>query len=122
MPTDNESKLLAVLEKLFPMGTTLRFLETTEPDGVGGQFNRVRIDYAKDSINLRIPRAFVEEHRDCPAKSQIDLEGRLTRFVVDKLSTFEPNRGPRLRPVIAWTLAADTAVPAAELESPGRLG
>jgi hypothetical protein len=49
--------MFAVLEKLFPMGTTLRFLETTEPDHVGGRFNRVRIDYAKDSINLRIPRA-----------------------------------------------------------------
>ena len=110
MPIDNESKLLAVLEKLFPMGTTLRFLATTEPDHLGGEFNRVRIDYAKDSINLRIPRAFVEEHRDCPASSRIELEGRLTRFVVDKLSTFEPNPGPRLRSVIAWTLAADTAV------------
>jgi len=115
MPTDNESKLLAVLEKLFPMGTTLRFLETTEPDHVGGRFNRVRIDYAKDSINLRIPRAFVEEHRDCKASSQIELEERLTKFIVDKLSTFEPNPGPRLRPVIAWTLAADTAVAPVEL-------
>ena len=38
MPTDNESKLLAVLEKLFPMGTTLRFLETTEPDHVAENF------------------------------------------------------------------------------------
>ena len=123
MPTDNESKLLTVLEKLFPMGTTLRFLETTEPDHVGGRFNRVRIDYIKDSINLRIPRAFVEEHRDCPAKSQADLEERLTKFVVDKLSTFEPNPGPRLRPVIAWTLAADPATaPIAELESSGSLG
>ena len=111
MPTDDESKLLAVLEKLFPMGTTLRFLETTEPDGVGGEFNRVRVDYARDSINLRIPRAFVEEYGDCPAKSQIELEGRLTRFVVGKLSTFEPNPGPRLRPVIAWTFAADTVLP-----------
>jgi hypothetical protein len=116
MPTDNESKLLAVLEKLFPMGTTLRFLETTEPDHVGGRFNRVRIDYSKDSINLRIPRAFVEEHRDCKASSQIELEERLTKFIVDKLSTFEPNPGPRLRPVIAWTLAAETAIAPAELE------
>ena len=116
MPTDNESKLLAVLEKLFPMGTTLRFLETTEPDHVGGEFHRVRIDYVKDSINLRIPRAFVEEHRDCQASSQIELEERLTKFIVDKLSTFEPNPGPRLRPVIAWTLAPDTAIaPAAKL-------
>ena len=115
MPTDNESKLLAVLEKLFPMGTTLRFLETTEPDHVGGEFHRVRIDYVKDSINLRIPRAFVEE-RDCQASSQVELEERLTKFIVDKLSTFEPNPGPRLRPVIAWTLAPDTAIaPAAEL-------
>lgn len=116
MPTDNESKLLAVLEKLFPMGTTLRFLETTEPDGVGGEFHRVRIDYARDSINLRIPRAFVEEHRDCQASSQIKLEERLTTFIVGKLSTFEPNPGPRLRPVIAWTLAPDTAIaPAVKL-------
>jgi hypothetical protein len=110
MPTDNESKLLAVLEKLFPMGTTLRFLATTEPDHLGGEFNRVRIDYAKDSINLRIPRAFVEVYGRCPANSQIELEGRLTKFVADKLSTFEPNPGPRLRPVITWTLAVDTAV------------
>jgi len=107
MPTDNESKLLAVLEKLFPMGTTLRFLDTTEPDHHGGEFNRVRIDYAKDSINLRIPRAFVEVYEDSQTKGQIELEGRLTSFVADKLSTFEPNPGPRLRPVIAWTLEAD---------------
>jgi hypothetical protein len=115
MPTDNESKLLAVLEKLFPMGTTLRFLETTEPDHRGGEFNRIRIDYAKDSINLRIPRAFVEAYEDSPAMSQIELEGRLTSFVADKLATFEPNPGPRLRPVIPWTLEADAAVAAAKV-------
>ena len=80
MPTDNESKLLAVLEKLFPMGTTLRFLETTEPDHVGGEFHRVRIDYVKDSINLRIPRAFVEEHRDCHSQ-----QSSRTRGAADKV-------------------------------------
>lgn len=105
MPTDNERKLLAVVEKLFPMGTTLRFLETTETDHVGGEFNRVCIDYGKDSINLRIPRAFVDNYGECPAMGQVELDARLTSFVADKLSTFEPNRGPRLRPVIAWTLS-----------------
>lgn len=116
MPTDNEGQLLAVLEKLFPLGTTLRFLETTESDGKGEEFNRVRIDYAKDSLNLRIPRAFVEEHRDCTASRRTELDDRLTKFVVDKLSTFVPNPGPRLRSVIAWTLA-----PASESE-PSNLG
>jgi hypothetical protein len=114
MPNDNESQLLAVLEKLFPIGTTLRFLETTEPDREGGEFNRVRIDYAKDSINLRIPRAFVEEHRDCPARGRAALEERLSKFIVDQLSTFQPNPGPRLRSVIAWTLAPPTTVAPAD--------
>ena len=113
MPADNESKLLAVLEKLFPMGTTLRFLDTTEPDHHGGEFNRVRIDYAKDSINLRIPRAFIETYENSQTKGQIELEGRLTSFVADKLTTFEPNPGPRLRPVSAWTLEADDTAGAA---------
>jgi hypothetical protein len=115
MPTYNESKLLAVLEKLFPLGTTLRFLDTTEPDHHGGEFNRVRIDYAKDSINLRIPRAFVEVYENSPTDGQTELEGRLTSFVANKLSTFAPNPGPRLRPVIAWTLQAEAnAYPANE--------
>jgi hypothetical protein len=108
MPTDNEVKLLAVLEKLFPLGTTLRFLETTEPDGKGGKFNRVRIDYAKDSLSLRIPSALVEEHRDGTASRRTELEAELTKFVVDKLSTFERNPGPKLRSVIAWTFAPAT--------------
>lgn len=116
MPTDNEVKLLAVLERLFPSGTTLRLLETTEPDGKGGEFNRVRIDYGKDSLNLRIPCAFVAEHRDCTASRRTELEAQLTKFVVDKLSGFERNPGPRLRSVIAWTFA-----PAAEIE-PANIG
>jgi hypothetical protein len=115
MPTDNEGKLLAVLEKLFPMGTTLRFLETTEPDHQGGEFNRIRIDYAKDSINLRIPRAFVEVYEDSPAQHKIELEERLSRFVADKLATFGPNPGPRLRPVILWTLEADAPAAGAKV-------
>lgn len=115
MPTDNESKLVAVLEILFPMGTTLRFLETTEPDHQGGEYNRIRIDYAKDSINLRIPRTFVKVYEDSAPKSQIELEARLTRFVADKLATFEPNPGPRLRSVIPWTLEVNAAVAAAKV-------
>jgi hypothetical protein len=112
MPTDNESKLVAVLEKLFPMGTTLRFLETTERDRQGGEFNRIRIDYAKDSINLRIPRTIVKIYEDGAPTSQIELEERLRRFVADKLAAFEPNPGPRLRPVIPWTLEIEAAVAA----------
>ena len=107
MPTENESKLVAVLEKHFPIGTALRFLDTTEPDHQGGVFNRVRIDHAKDSINLRIPRAFVDLYEDSETQVQSELEGRLASFVADKLTAFEPNRGPRLRPVITWTLQAD---------------
>jgi hypothetical protein len=107
MPTDNESKLLAVLEKHFPMGTVLRFLDTTEPNHQGGVFNRVRIDHAKDSINLRIPRAFVDLYEGSQTKVQSELEGHLASFVADKLTAFEPNRGPRLRPVITWTLQVD---------------
>jgi hypothetical protein len=115
MPTENEVKLLAVLERLFPLGTTLRFLETTEPGRKGEEFNRVRIDYAKDSLNLRIPCAFVEEHRDCTASRRAELEAGLTEFVVDKLSTFERNPGPRLRSVIAWTFAPTTEIEPASL-------
>jgi hypothetical protein len=107
MLTENQSKLVDVVQTLFPKGTTLRFLETTEPDHSGGELHRIRIDYAKDSINLRIPRAFVEEHRDGQAAGKIELEQRLSKFVAGKLGTFEPNPGPRLRPVITWTLAAD---------------
>jgi hypothetical protein len=99
-----ESKLIDVVQMLFPEGTTLRFLETTEPDTSGAELNRIRIDYAKDSINLRIPRAFVQEHRDSQDAGKIGLEERLSKFVAGKLVKFEPNPGPRLRPVITWTL------------------
>ena len=108
MLTDNQSKLLAALQKLFPEGTRLRFLQGTEPDNRGGELHRILIDYAKDAINLRIPRAFIDDYRDGSASRQSELEEQLSKFIAVKLQTFQPNPGPRLRPVVAWTLAADT--------------
>lgn len=105
MITDTQSKLLALLSPLFPEGANLRFLEGTEPDASGAELHRIRIDSALDAINLRIPRTFVDDHRDGPASRQSELEERLTGFVTDKLRAFAPNPGPRLRPVIAWTFA-----------------
>lgn len=109
MTNDIQSRLVALLQPLFPEDANLRFLEGTEPDGLGGEFQRIRIDCAKDAINLRIPRSFVDDYRDGAASGQTELEERLAKFVTDKLRTFEPNRGPRLRPVIAWTFAQDDA-------------
>jgi len=67
-------------------------------------------------------RAVATQKPDCalvdirlPLASCVELEERLTKFIVDKLRTFEANPGPRLRPVIAWTLAADTATAPAKL-------
>jgi hypothetical protein len=105
MTTDTQSKFLALLVPLFPEGANLRFLEGTEPDALGVELHRIRIDYANDAINLRIPRAFVDDHRDGPTSQQSELEERLTTFVTGKLRAFAPNPGPRLRPVIAWTFA-----------------
>lgn len=107
MITDTESTFLSLLTPLFPNGTKLRFLENMEPDASGAELHRIRIDCAMDAINLRIPRTFVDEHRDGPASQKSELEERLTRFVLDKLRAFEPNPGPRLRPMIAWTFAQD---------------
>lgn len=107
MITDTQSKFLALLSPLFPEGAKLRFLEGTEPDASGAELHRIRIDSAMDAINLRIPRTFVEDHRDGLASQQSELEERLTRFVTDKLRAFAPNSGPRLGPVIAWTFAQD---------------
>jgi hypothetical protein len=107
MSTDTESKFLSLLEPLFPQGANLRFLEGTEPDALGAELHRIRIDSAMDAISLRIPRTFVDDHRDGPASQKSELEGRLTRFVTDKLRAFAPNPGPRLRPVIAWTFAQE---------------
>jgi hypothetical protein len=107
MITDTQSKFLSLLAPLFPKGANLRFLEGTEPDVLGAELHRIRIDSAMDAINLRIPRTFVEDHRDGPASQKSELEERLTRFVTDKLRAFAPNPGPRLRPVIAWTFAQD---------------
>ena len=105
MTTDTKRKFLALLAPLFPEGTNLRFLEGTEPDALGVELHRIRIDCAMDAINLRIPRTFVEDHRDGVAKKQSELEERLAKFVTNKLQAFAPNPGPRLRPVIAWTFA-----------------
>jgi hypothetical protein len=107
MITDTQGKFLALLEPLFPKGANLRFLEGTEPDALGAELHRIRIDSAMDAINLRIPRTFVDDHRDGPASQQSELEERLAKFVTDKLRAFAPNPGPRLRPVIAWTFAQD---------------
>jgi hypothetical protein len=107
MITDTQRKFLALLEPLFPKGANLRFLGGTEPDALGAELNRIRIDSAMDAINLRIPRTFVDDHRDGPASQQSELEERLAEFVTDKLRAFAPNPGPRLRPVIAWTFAQD---------------
>jgi hypothetical protein len=107
MITDTQSKFLSLLAPLFPKGTNLRFLEGTEPDALGAELHRIRIDCAMDAINLRIPRTFVDDYRDGPAGQKSELEERLTRFVTDKLRAFAPNPGPRLRPVIAWTFAQD---------------
>ena len=105
MITDTQSKFLALLAPLFPEGANLRFLEGTEPDALGAELHRIRIDSAMDAINLRIPRAFVDDHRAGLTSQQGELEERLTRFVTDKLQAFAPNPGPRLGPVIAWTFA-----------------
>jgi hypothetical protein len=110
MTTDTKSKFLSLLTPLFPEGANLRFLEGTEPDALGAELHRIRIDSAMDAINLRIPRTFVDDHRDGPASHKSELEERLTRFVTDKLRAFAPNPGPRLRPVIAWTLSKDGQV------------
>jgi hypothetical protein len=105
MITDTQSRFLSLLAPLFPEGAHLRFLEGTEPDALGVELHRIRIDSAMDAINLRIPRTFVEDHRDAAAKKRSELEERLATFVTDKLKAFAPNPGPRLRPVIAWTFA-----------------
>ena len=107
MIKDTEAKFIAILVPLFPEGANLRFLEGTEPDALGAELHRIRIDSASDAINLRIPRALVDDHREGPAGQQSEIEERLTKFVTDKLRTFAPNPGPRLRPVIAWTLGAE---------------
>jgi len=107
MITDTQSKFLLLLAPLFPKGASLRFLEGTEPDAFGAELHRIRIDSAMDAINLRIPRTFVDDHRDGPVSRKSELEERLTRFVTDKLRAFAPNPGPRLRPVIAWTFVQD---------------
>jgi hypothetical protein len=110
MATDiqsTQSKFLALLAPLFPKGANLRFLEGTELDALGAELHRIRIDCAMDAINLRIPRAFVDDHRGGLASQQSEIEERLTKFVTDKLQAFAPNSGPRLRPVIAWTFAQD---------------
>jgi hypothetical protein len=107
MILDTQSKFLALLSPLFPEGANLRFLEGTEPDASGAELHRIRIDSAMDAINLRIPRAFVDDHREGLASQQSKLEERLIKFVTDKLRAFAPNRGPRLGPVIAWTFAQD---------------
>jgi len=105
MITDTESKFLSLLAPLFPEGANLRFLEGTERDALGAELHRIRIDSGMDAINLRIPRTFVDDHRERPDGRKTELEERLTRFVTDKLRAFAPNPGPRLRPVIAWTFA-----------------
>jgi hypothetical protein len=112
MITDTQSRFLSLLTPLFPEGAQLRFLEGTEPDALGVELHRIRIDSAMDAINLRIPRTFVEDHRDGLAKKRGELEERLATFVTDKLKAFAPNPGPRLRPVIAWTFgqAAEPAM------------
>jgi hypothetical protein len=113
MITDTQARLLALLEPLFPKGANFRFLEGTERDALGTELHRIRIDTAMDAINLRIPRTFVDDHRDGLASQQSELEERLTRFVTDKLQAFAPNPGPRLRPVIAWTFGQEEHAEAA---------
>src|SRR6185312_15222542 len=100
-----QRKFLALLAPLFPKGANLRFIEGTEPDALGAELHRIRIDCAMDAINLRIPRAFVDDHRGGLASQQSEIEDSLTKFVTDKLRTFAPTSGPRLTPVIAWTFA-----------------
>jgi hypothetical protein len=80
MITDTQSKLLSLLAALFPKGATIRFLEGTEPDALGAELHRIRIDSAMDAINLRIPRTVVDDHRDGPVSQQTEIEQRLTRF------------------------------------------
>ncbi len=101
-----QQRFLAVLKPLFPDGATLRILKGTEPDTSGGELFRIRIDWANDAINLRIPRRFVDDHRDGTASSQKELEEQLAAFVHDRREAFRPNPGPRLRPVVVWTLPA----------------
>ena len=103
MAPDTQQKFLALLKPLFPEGATLRVVKGTEPDTSGGELFRVRIDWANDAINLRIPRQFVDDHRHGTASSQKELEQRLASFVRDRREAFRPNPGPRLRPVIVWT-------------------
>ena len=106
MAPDTQQKLLALLKPLFAMGATLRVLEGTEPDDSGGELYRIRIDWANDAINLRIPQKFVDDHRDGAASSQKELEEQLAAFVSDQRRAFRPNPGPRLGPVVAWTFQA----------------
>ena len=107
MAPDTQQKLLALLRPLFPDGATVRFLEGMEPDDTGGELYRIRIDWANDAINLRIPRAFVDDHGDGAASGQKLLEKRLATFVNDKRRAFRSNPGPRLGPVVAWTFQLD---------------
>ena len=101
-----QQRLLAVLKPLFPEGATLRILKGTEPDTSGGELFRIRIDWANDAINLRVPRHFADNHRHGTASSQKELEEQLAAFVHDRREAFRPNPGPRLRPVVVWTLPA----------------
>jgi hypothetical protein len=105
---DTQTRLVALVQKLFPDGTNLRFLDDTENDSHGNELHRIVIEYAKDLINLRVPRTFVDNHRAGSASNQKALEKQLTSFVAEKLITFAPNPGPRLRPAIAWTFASDS--------------
>ena len=101
-----QQRFLAVLKPLFPDGATLRILKGTEPDTSGGELFRIRIDWANDAINLRIPRQFADDHRHGTASSQKELEEQLAVFVHDRRKAFRPNPGPRLRPVVVWTFPA----------------
>jgi hypothetical protein len=106
MAPDTQQKFLAVLKPLFPEGATLRIVKGTEPDTSGRELFRVRIDWANDAINLRIPRQVVDDHRHGTATSQKELEQQVAAFVHDRLEAFRPNPGPRLRRVVVWTFPA----------------
>jgi len=108
MPTDNQRDLLTLLQTVSPEGASIRFLDNTEPDARGGELHRVLIEYAKDTISLRIPRAFVEDHEAGSANDRRELEKRLGEFVTDKFQSLVANPGPRLRPVITWTFASES--------------
>jgi hypothetical protein len=101
-----QQRFLALLKPLFPDGATMRALPDTERDGAGGELHRIRIDWAYDAINLRIPREFVDAYGDGDSTGRKRLEEKLATYVNDQRRDFRSNSGPRLGRVVEWTFRA----------------